>query len=85
MFRDMFKKSNFIGAQTYPPNNVIVVTEDGIEHYTTSELNFKSEAIIDKQCKEVKGTPRGKEKILQLFLEPTTQEKGRFTVTVYEF
>ena len=49
MFREMFKNPKFVGAQTYPPNNVIVVTEDGIEHFTTQEFVFKSEAIIDKQ------------------------------------
>jgi hypothetical protein len=62
-----------------------VVTEEGVEQYTTQEFVFKSEAIIDKQSKEVKGTPRGKEKIVQLFIEPTIRKKGRFTVTMYEF
>ena len=85
MFREMFKDPKFVGAQTSPPNNVIVVTEDGVEQYTTQEFVFKSEAIIDKQSKEVKGTPRGKEKIVQLFIEPTTRKKGRFIVTMYEF
>ena len=85
MFREMFKNPKFVGAQTYPPNNVIVVTEDGIEHFTTQEFVFKSEAIIDKQSKEVKGTTRGKDKIIQLFIEPTIRKKGRFTVTMYEF
>jgi hypothetical protein len=41
-------------------------------------------ATIDKQSKQVKGTPRGKEKITQLFVVPTTRQKGRFTVTEYE-
>ena len=85
MFREMFKDPKFVGAQTSPPNNVIVVSEDGVEQYTTQEFVFKSEAIIDKQSKEVKGTPRGKEKIVQLFIEPTIRKKGRFTVTMYEF
>ena len=85
MFREMFKNPKFVGDQTSPPNNVVVVTEDGIEQYTTQEFVFKSEAIIDKQSKEVKGTPRGKEKIVQLFIEPTIRKKGRFTVTMYEF
>ena len=31
MFREMFKDPKFVGAQTSPPNNVIVVTEDGVE------------------------------------------------------
>ena len=85
MFREMFKNPKFVGAQTSPPNNVIVVTEDGVEQYTTQEFMFKSEATIDKQSKEVKGTTRGKDKIIQLFIEPTIRKKGRFTVTMYEF
>ena len=85
MFREMFKDPKFVGAQTSPPNNVVVVTEDGVEQYTTQEFMFKSEATIDKQSKEVKGTTRGKDKIIQLFIEPTTRKKGRFTVTMYEF
>ncbi len=85
MFREMFKDPKFVGAQTSPPNNVIVVTDDGVEQYTTQEFMFKSEATIDKQSKEVKGTTRGKDKIIQLFIEPTIRKKGRFTVTMYEF
>jgi hypothetical protein len=85
MFREMFKDPKFVGAQTSPPNNVVVVTEDGVEQYTTQEFMFKSEATIDKQSKEVKGTTRGKDKIIQLFIEPTIRKKGRFTVTMYEF
>ena len=61
MFREMFKDPKFVGAQTSPPNNVVVVTEDGVEQYTTQEFMFKSEATIDKQSKEVKGTTRGKD------------------------
>jgi hypothetical protein len=57
--------------------------EDGIEYYE-SNIIFRSEATIDKQSKEVKGTVRGKEKITQLFVEPTVKQKGRFTVTQYE-
>ena len=85
MFREMFKDPKFVGAQTSPPNNVIVVSEDGVEQYTTQEFMFKSEATIDKQSKEVKGTTRGKDKIIQLFIEPIIRKKGRFTVTIYEF
>ena len=85
MFREMFKDPKFVGAQTSPPNNVVVVTEDGVEQYTTQEFMFKSEATIDKQSKEVKGTTRGKDKIIQLFIEQTIRKKGRFTVTMYEF
>jgi hypothetical protein len=77
----MYKDPKFIGAEASPPNNVTVVTEDGIECYIT----FRSEAIIDKQMKLLKGTPRGKDKIRELFLEPMVKQRGRFTVTVYEF
>ena len=81
----MYKDPKFIGAQITPPNNVTVVTEDGIECYTSEHITFRSEAIIDKQMKLLKGTPRGKDKIRELFLEPRIEQKGRFTVTVYEF
>jgi hypothetical protein len=54
--------------------------EDGIENYTTDKMKFRSEA-----SKEVKGTDRGKDKIRELFIEPSVKQKGRFTVTMYEF
>ena len=85
MFRDIYKDPKFIGAQTSPPNNVTIVTTDGVEYYETSNVIFRSEAIIDKQMKLLKGTPRGKDKIRELFLEPMVKQRGRFTVTVYEF
>ena len=85
MFRDIYKDPKFIGAQTSPPNNVTIVTTDGVEYLETSNVIFRSEAIIDKQMKLLKGTPRGKDKIRELFLEPTVKQRGRFTVTVYEF
>jgi len=72
-----------VGATTSPPNTVMIIMEDGIEYYE-SNIIFRSEATIDKQMKEVKGTVRGKEKITQLFVEPTVKQKGRFTVTQYE-
>ena len=81
----MYKDPKFIGAQTSPPNNVTVVREDGIECYTPEHITFRSEAIIDKQMKLLKGTPHGKDKIRELFLEPMVKQRGRFTVTVYEF
>ena len=83
MFQSIYSDSKFVGAQVLPPNQVMVITEDGIEYYT-SNVVFKSVATIDKLSKEVKGTPRGKEKITQLFVVPTTRQKGRFTVTEYE-
>ena len=85
MFRAMYKDPKFIGAQITPPNNVIVITEDGIENYTVEKQHFRSEALIDKQMKLLKGTDRGKVKLRELFLEPKVEQKGRFTVTVYEF
>jgi len=85
MFRAMYKDPKFIGAQITPPNNVIVITEDGVENYTVEKQYFRSEALIDKQMKLLKGTDRGKNKLRELFLEPRVEQKGRFTVTVYEF
>jgi len=81
----MYKDPKFIGAQITPPNNVIVITEDGVENYTVEKQYFRSEALIDKQMKLLKGTDRGKNKLRELFLEPRVEQKGRFTVTVYEF
>ena len=83
MFMALYDDPKFVGAQVLPPDQVMVITEDGIEYYT-SNVVFKSVATIDKLSKEVKGTPRGKEKITQLFVVPTTRQKGRFTVTQYE-
>jgi len=36
----MYKNPNFIGAETTPPNNVTVVTEDGIECYKSKHITF---------------------------------------------
>ena len=83
MFQALYSDSKFVGAQTSPPDRVMVITEDGIEYYKSNVL-FRSTATIDKLSKEVKGTVRGKEKITQLFVVPTTRQKGRFTVTEYE-
>ena len=44
MFRAMYKDPKFIGAQITPPNNVIVITEDGVENYTVEKHYFRSEA-----------------------------------------
>jgi hypothetical protein len=85
MFRENYKDPKFIGAQTSPPNTVTIVTTDGVEYFETSNIMFRSEAFIDKQMKLLKGTPRGKDKIRELFLEPMVKQRGRFTVTVYEF
>ena len=83
MFSHLYKDPKFVGATTSPPNTVMVIMEDGIEYYESNVI-FRSEATIDKQSKEVKGTARGKEKITQLFVEPVTRQRGRFTVTQYE-
>ena len=83
MFQALYSDPKFVGAQTSPPDQVMVIMEDGIEYYKSNVL-FRSTATIDKLSKEVKGTPRGKEKITQLFVVPTTRQKGRFTVTEYE-
>ena len=83
MFQALYSDPKFVGAQTSPPDHVMVIMEDGIEYYTSNVI-FRSTATIDKLSKEVKGTARGKEKITQLFVVPTTRQKGRFTVTEYE-
>ena len=83
MFQALYSDPKFVGAQTSPPDRVMVIMEDGIEYYKSNVL-FRSTATIDKLSKEVKGTARGKEKITQLFVVPTTRQKGRFTVTEYE-
>ena len=83
MFSQLYKDPKFVGATTSPLNTVMVIMEDGIEYYESNVI-FRSEATIDKHSKEVKGTVRGKEKITQLFVEPTVKQKGRFTVTQYE-
>jgi hypothetical protein len=83
MFHALYSDPKFVGAQTSPPDQVMVIMEDGIEYYKSNVL-FRSTAMIDKLSKEVKGTARGKEKITQLFVVPTTRQKGRFTVTEYE-
>jgi len=82
MFQALYSDPKFVGAQTSPPDQVMVITEDGIEYYKSNVI-FRSTATIDKLSKEVKGTARGKEKITQLFVVPTTRQKGRFTVTEY--
>ena len=83
MFQALYSDPKFVGAQTSPPDQVMVIMEDGIEYYKSNVL-FRSTAMIYKLSKEVKGTARGKEKITQLFVVPTTRQKGRFTATEYE-
>ena len=83
MFRALYEDPKFVGAQISPPDLITVVMEDGVEYYT-SKLPVRSEATIDKQTKQVKGTRHGKERILQIFGEPVTRHRGRFTVTEYQ-
>ena len=47
MFRALYDDPKFVGAQVLPPDQVMVITEDGIEYYT-SNVVFKSVATIDK-------------------------------------
>lgn len=83
MFRALYEDPKFVGAQITPPDLIMVIMEDGIE-YLKSDTTFRSEATIDKQTKQVKGTARGKQRIVQLFGRPVTRQKGRFTITEYE-
>lgn len=83
MFRALYEDPKFVGAQITPPDLIMVIMEDGIE-YLKSDTTFRSEATIDKQTKQVKGTTRGKQRIVQLFGRPVTRQKGRFTITEYE-
>ena len=83
MFRELYEDPKFVGAQITPPDLIMVIMEDGIE-YLKSDTTFRSEATIDKQTKQVKGTARGKQRIVQLFGRPVTRQKGRFTITEYE-
>lgn len=84
MFRRMYRHPDFIGAQISPPNNITVITKNGVEQYTSNTEVFRSEATLDKTTKELKGTSRGKDKIARLFVEPTVVRKGRFTITLYD-
>ena len=70
MFRELYKDAKFIGAHVSPPNHVTIVMEDGVEYHTLEHVQFNSEASIDKQAKELKGTEREKDNIRELFIEP---------------
>ena len=83
MYRALYEDRKFVGAQITPPDQIMVIMEDGIE-YLNSNVTFRSEATIDKQSKQVKGTSRSKQRIVQLFGKPVTRQKGRFTITEYE-
>tara|TARA_B100001996_G_scaffold382251_2_gene373592 strand:+ start:1925 stop:2179 length:255 start_codon:yes stop_codon:yes gene_type:complete len=83
MYRALYENPKFIGAQISPPDLITVIMEDGIEYFN-SKVQFRSEATLDKQTKQIKGTTRGKQRIVQLFGKPVTRQKGRFTITEYE-
>ena len=83
MFRALYEDPKFVGAQITPPDLIMVIMEDGIEYFN-SNVQFRSEATLDKQTKQVKGTTHGKQRIVQLFGVPVTRQKGRFTITEYE-
>ena len=80
MFRLIYKSPKFVGAQLLPPNTIMVIMKDGVEYYKVKDLNIKSEATIDKQTKELKALEHEKDKILDMFVEPTKKKYGRFTV-----
>jgi|TARA_B000000477_G_scaffold68636_1_gene57504 hypothetical protein len=83
MYRSLYEDPKFVGAQISPPDLITVIMEDGIEYFN-SKVQFRSEATLDKQTKQVKGTTQGKQRIVQLFGEPVIRQKGRFTITEYE-
>ena len=59
MFSHLYKDPKFVGATTSLPNTVMVIMEDGIEYYKTSNIIFRSEATIDKHSKEDEGLETG--------------------------
>jgi hypothetical protein len=83
MYRSLYEDPKFVGAQISPPDLITVIMEDGIEYFN-SKVQFRSEATLDKQTKQVKGTTQGKQRIVQLFGEPVIRQKGRFTITEYD-
>ena len=83
MYRSLYEDPKFVGAQISPPDLITVIMEDGIEYFN-SKVQFRSEATLDKQTKQVKGTTQGKQRIVQLFGEPVIRHKGRFTITEYD-
>tara|TARA_B000000475_G_C15934053_1_gene422022 strand:+ start:629 stop:883 length:255 start_codon:yes stop_codon:yes gene_type:complete len=83
MYRSLYEDPKFVGAQISPPDLITVIMEDGIEYFN-SKVQFRSEATLDKQTKQLKGTTQGKQRIVQLFGEPVIRQKGRFTITEYD-
>ena len=84
MFRLMYKSPRFVGAHILPPNTIMIIMKDGVEFYTVKNLKINSEATIDKQAKELKALEQEKDKILDLFVEPTLKRCGRFTVVEHD-
>ena len=84
MFRLMYKSPRFVGAHIIPPNIIMIIMIDGVEIYTVKNLKIVSEATIDKQGKELKALEQEKDKILDLFVEPTCNIIGRFTIIEHD-
>lgn len=84
MFRALYANSKFIGAKISPPNEVLVIMDDGVTNYELINIKFNSEAIIDKHEKCIKASEQDEETILNLFLEPKRTKHGRFMVTDHD-
>ena len=53
MYRSLYEDPKFVGAQISPPDLITVIMEDGIEYFN-SKVQFRSEATLDKQTKQLK-------------------------------
>lgn len=84
MFRTLYNNSKFIGAKILPPNEVLIIMEDGILNYNLINVKFYSEAIVDKHEKCIKASEQDEDKILNLFVEPKRSKHGRFVVTEHD-
>ena len=84
MFRALYTNPKFIGAKILPPNEVLVILEDGVMNYELINIKFNSEAIIDKHEKCIKASEQDEDKILNLFVEPKRSNHGRFVVTEHD-
>lgn len=80
MFRTLYNNSKFIGAKILPPNEVLIIMEDGVLNYNLINVKFYSEAIVDKQEKYIKASERDEDTILNLFVEPKLSKRGRFVI-----
>ena len=80
MFRSLYKNPGFVGAKILPPNEVLIIMDDGISQYKLENIFFDCEATLDKQEKELKAFVRDEYKILDLFITPTINKRGRFSM-----